>query len=151
LDLRMQYEAMTNEELLNLAKDSEQLSTEARNLLGSELLRRGIRRGEVGEYGVRIRFLGVHIRFFNWMYFWKYRQQTGEWPRRSIAFYVLQTLIEGAALILVVGYIGQHGWSKELFLLVVLPLITVDVVVSSWLEDRIRLSEIARHRHARGL
>ena len=47
LDFRKQYEAMTNEELLNLAMDSEQLNPEARNWLDSELSRRGIGRGKI--------------------------------------------------------------------------------------------------------
>jgi hypothetical protein len=42
LDFRKQYEAMTNEELLNLAMDSEQLNPEARNSLDSELSRRDV-------------------------------------------------------------------------------------------------------------
>ena len=50
LDFRKQYEAMTNEELLNLAMDSEQLNPEARNSLDSELSRRGIGRGKIHEY-----------------------------------------------------------------------------------------------------
>src|SRR5437870_6601352 len=42
-------------------------------------------------------------------------------------------------------------WSKGIFLVIVLPLITVDVLASSWLQNRIRLSEIERHRHGRSL
>jgi hypothetical protein len=167
LDFRKQYEAMTNEELLNLAMDSEQLIAEARNALDSELSRRAIGRGEVEEYG-RERSTHKEDKKYNpeAAYFlfpslrriratlddWrKYRRQTGEWPRRSIAFYLLHLLIEVAALILIVWYGLQHGWSTGLFLLVVLPLTAVDVLLSSWLQNRIRLSEIARHRHPRGL
>jgi hypothetical protein len=50
-DFRKQYEAMTKEELLNLALNSEQLSPDARSSLDSELLRRGIGRCEIHKYG----------------------------------------------------------------------------------------------------
>ena len=167
LDFRKQYEAMTNEELLNLAMDSEQLNPEARNSLDSELSRRGIGRGKIHEYSQdRSRRKGdgkynpqaayslfpslrrIRATLDDWR---KYRRQTGEWPRRSIAFYFVRLLVEIAALILIVWYSVLHGWSKGIFLVVVLPLITVDVLVSSWLQNRIRLSEVERHRHARGL
>ncbi len=81
----------------------------------------------------------------------KYRHQTGEWPLRSIAFSFLHLLFEIATLVLIVWYGVQHGWSKGIFLLIVLPLITVDVLVSNWLQNRIRLYEIEHHRRARGL
>lgn len=167
LDFRKQYEAMTDEELLNLAMNSEQLIAEARTALDSELSRRGIGRGDVEEFGQERRthkedkkynpeaayllfpsLRGMRATLDDWR---KYRRQTDEWPRRSIAFYFLHLLIEVAALILVAWYGVQHGWSAGLFLLIVLPLITVDVLLSSWLQNRIRLSEIARHRHPRGL
>jgi len=167
LDFRKQYEAMTNEELLNLAMDSEQLNPEARNWLDSELSRRGIGRGKIHEYSQdRSRRKGdgkynpqaayslfpslrrIRATLDDWR---KYRHQTGEWPRRSIAFYFVHLLVEIAALILIVWYSVLHGWSKGIFLVVALPLITVDVLVSSWLQNRIRLSEVGRHRHARGL
>jgi len=50
LDFRKHYEAMTDEEVLNLATDSGQLSSEARSSLECELSRRGIDRGEVDKY-----------------------------------------------------------------------------------------------------
>jgi hypothetical protein len=48
-----------------------------------------------------------------------------------------------------VSYGVQHGWSKWRFLLIALPLITADVVVSDWLQNKIRLFEIVQHRHGR--
>jgi hypothetical protein len=167
LDFRKQYEAMTDEELLNLAMDSEQLSPEARNSFDSELSRRGIGRGKIDEYNQdRSRHNGdkkdnpqaayllfpslgrVHATLDDWR---KYRHQTGEWPRRSIAFYFVHLLVELAALMLIVWYSVLHGWPKGMFLVIALPLVTVDVLVSSWLQNRIRLSEVERHRHKRGL
>jgi len=167
LDFRKQYEAITNEELLNLAMDSEQLNPEARNWLDSELSRRGIGRGKIHEYSQdRSRRKGagkynpraayslfpslrrIRATLDDWR---KYRHQTGEWPRRSITFYFVHLLVEIAALIVIVWYSVLHSWSKGIFLVIALPLITVDVLVSSWLQNRIRLSEVGRHRHARGL
>jgi len=162
LDFRKQYEAMTDDELLNLARDSDQLSPEGRNSLDSELSRRGIGRDEIDEYNQdRSRHKGdkkynpqaayslfpslrrIRATLDDWR---KYRHQTGEWPRRSIAFYFLHLLLEIAALLLIVWYSVQHSWSKGIFLVIVLPLITVDVLASGWLQKRIRLSEIERHR-----
>jgi len=135
LDFRKQYEAMTNEELLNLAMDSEQLSPEARNSLDSELSRRGIGRGKIHEYSQdRTRHKGdgkynpqaayslfpslrrIRATLDDWR---KYRHQTGEWPRRSVAFYFVRLLVEIAALILIVWYgvlhDGQEEYSSLLF------------------------------------
>ena len=167
LDFRKQYEAMTNEELLSLALDAEQLSPEARNTLDSELSSRVIGRSKINEHG---QDLSAHkgdrkynpqaaYSFFpslrriratldDWR---KYRRQTGEWPRRSIAFYFVPLLVEIAALIFIVWYSVLHDWSKGKLLVIVLPLIAVDVLVASWLQKRIRLSEIERRRHARGM
>jgi hypothetical protein len=138
LDFRKQYEAMTDETLLNLAMDSEQLSREARNSLDSELSRRGIGRGKIDEYSQdRSRHKGdkkyntqaayslfpslrrIRATLNDWR---KYRHQTAEWPRRSIAFYFLHLLVEIAALMLIVWYSVQHGWSTRIFLVIVLPL-----------------------------
>jgi hypothetical protein len=168
LDFSKQYEAMTSDELMNLATDSEQLSPEARSSLAKELSRRGINRGEINQYGQdrtskdkREKKYNPEAAYFLWPSLrriratlddWrKYQQQTGEWPRRSISFYFLHLLVELAALVLIVWYGVQHGWSKGIFVIVVLPLILVGVLVSGRLQNRIRLSEIARHRHARGL
>lgn len=75
----------------------------------------------------------------------------GEWPRRSITFYFLHLLAELAVLLLFVWYSVEHGWSKAAVILALILLVTIDVALSSWLQNKIRLSEITRYRHARGL
>ena len=49
-DFAKEYQSKTDEELLRLAKDSDQLTSEARSYLDSELVRRGIDRDRVRGY-----------------------------------------------------------------------------------------------------
>ena len=65
----------------------------------------------------------------------------------TIGFYFLHLLIDLAGLVLILWYSGKHRWSKGAFLLLVLPLILVDVLISDWFAGKIRLFEIAHHRH----
>ena len=160
-----QYRSMTDDELLNVARDSQHLTPEARNSLNCELSRRRIGSGQIRNYEreqsssqenkfnpetVYSRWPGLR-RIRDTVNGWKqYRHQTGEWPRRSIGFYVLHLLIELAVLVFIIWYRAQHGWSKGMFIVIALLLVTVDVCVSNWLQNKIRSSEIRRYRHARG-
>jgi len=45
---------------------------------------------------------------------------------------------------------GLRGWSSEVVIVVLIPLVISDVFLSNWLQNKIRLSEITRYRHARG-
>jgi NADH:ubiquinone oxidoreductase subunit 3 (subunit A) len=84
---------------------------------------------------------------------WKnYQRQTGEWPWRSIVFYFLHLVIEAAALFLFMWYSPrQRGWSVLTCVVVIFLFFLIDDLVWDWLQKRIRLSEIARHEHTRGL
>ena len=66
-------------------------------------------------------------------------------------FLFLHLVVEVAVLLLIVWYSAQHGWSKGMNIVVLILLLTVDVFLANRLQNRIRLSEIERYRHARGL
>lgn len=167
LDFDEQYRSMTDDELLNVARDSQDLTSEARNSLNSELSRRRISSGEVNKYENRqsndtkdkkfnpeaayslwptLRWIHETVR--DWK---QYRHQTGEWPRRSIAFYFAHLAVEFVALLIIIWYGAHHSWSKGLFIVVLILLVTADTFFSNWFQNKIRLSEITRYRHPRGL
>jgi hypothetical protein len=167
MDFDERYRSMTDDELLNVAGDSQHLTPEARNSLNGELSRRRITGGEVSKYenepsdAASDKKFNPKAAYLLWPALgrirdtirdWKqYRLQTGEWPRRSIIFYFLHLVVEVAVLLLIVWYSVQHGWSKGMTIVVLILLLTVDVFLENWLQNRIRLSEITRRRHARGL
>ena len=62
----------------------------------------------------------------------------------------LHLVAELAVLLLIIWYSVQRGWSKGMFIIVAILLVTVDVFLANWLQNEIRLSEIKRYRHARG-
>jgi hypothetical protein len=140
---------------------------EARNSLNGELSRRRISSGEVSKYeneqsnDTRDKKFNPEAAYSLWPTLrriretardWKqYRHQTGEWPRRSIGFYFVHLAMELVVLLLIIWYSVQHGWSKGIVIVVLILLVTVDVFLANWLQNKIRLSEITRYRHARGL
>ncbi len=166
LNFDEQYQSMTDDELLNVARDSQDLTPEARNSLNGELSRRRITTGQITKYEHEQRndtsdkkfnpetayslwptLRRIRETFEDWKHF---RHETGEWPRRSIGFYFLHLVAELAVLLLIIWYSVHRGWSKGMFIIVAILLITVDVFLANWLQNKIRLSEIRRYRHARG-
>jgi len=100
LNFDEQYQSMTDEELLNVARDSQDLTPEARNSLNGELSRRRITSGQITKYEHVQRndtsdkkfsletayslwptLRRIRETFADWNHF---RHETGEWPRRSI-------------------------------------------------------------------
>ena len=165
MDFDERYRGMTDDELLNVARDSQHLTPEARNSLNGELSRRRITSGEVRKYESEQsdgtdKKLNLEAAYSLWPALgrirdtigdWKhYRYQTGEWPRRSISFYFLHVVVELAVLLLIIWYSVQNGWSKGMVIVVLFLLVTVDVFLSNWLENKIRLYEITRYRHTQG-
>jgi hypothetical protein len=166
VDFDRNYQTKTHDELMQLAVDSTDLSPEAELSLSNELSKRGINRKEVEAYREEQRdkqntqktwnseavysllpSLGrIRATLSDWR---KYKHQTGEWPYLSIVFCFLHLAIELLGLIVILWYGVPHGWSTGKLLLIVVPLILIDVLVSGWLEDKIRLSEIKRHRRKR--
>jgi hypothetical protein len=167
LNFDEQYQSMTDDELLNVALDSQHLTAEARNSLNGELSRRRINSGQITNYEheqsidtsdkrfnreTAYSLWPTLRRFRETIQDWKhYRHETGEWPRRSIGFYFLRLFVELAVLLITIWYSVQHGWSKGMFIVIVILLVTMDAFISTWLQNKIRLSEIMRYRHARRL
>ena len=166
IDFDQRYRGMTDDELLNVARDSQHLTPETRNSLNGELSRRRIATGELRKYENEQgedtdKKFNLESAYSLWPALgrtrgtiadWKqYRHQTGEWPRRSISFYFLYVVVELAVLLLIVWYSVQHGWSKGTVIIVFVLVITADVLLANWLQNKIRLSEITRYRHARRL
>jgi hypothetical protein len=166
LDFDEQYRSMTDDELLNVAEDSQDLTPEARNSLKGELARRRLGISEVSKYQkeqsdyteekfnpeAAYSFWPALGRVRDTIRDWKqYRHQTGEWPHRSIKFYFLHLVVELGLLLLTICYSVLRGWSKGTVIVLLILLVTVDVFVANWLQNKIRLSEIARYRHARGM
>src|SRR5262249_38966401 len=78
---------------------------------------------------------------------WKqYRRQTGEWPRRSIAFYFLETLLGWTAIGLAVPYAVLHHWSNRRPPLILLPTMLIYALAANRIGRKVRISEIARRR-----
>jgi len=168
VDFDQRYRTKTNEELMELALDSDDLSPEARDSLNNALSKRRIEKNDIDEYREQKKqeresdknwnpktayslwpSLGrIRATLNDWK---KYRHQTGKWPLLTIAFYFVHLLMELVGLALIVWYSVQRGWSKGKFLLVILPLILVDVLISDWLAGKIRLLEITRYRHRNDL
>jgi hypothetical protein len=89
---------MTDDELLNVARDSQHLTPEARNSLNAELSRRRITSGQISKYEDEQasdnsdKTFNHESAYLMWPALgrirdtirdWKqYRNQTGEWPRR---------------------------------------------------------------------
>jgi len=167
LDFDEQYRSMTDDELMNVARDSQHLTPEARNSLNGELSRRKINSGQISKYEHEQasdnsdKKFNPESAYSMWPALgrirgtirdWRqYRHQTGEWPRGSITFYFLHLLVELMVLLLFIWYSVEHRWSRGAVIVVLILLVTLDVALTSWLQNKIRLSEITHYRHARGL
>jgi hypothetical protein len=119
-DFDEQYRSMTDGELLNVARDSQHLTPEARDSLNYELSRRCITSGQISKYEHELISDGSDKKFnLETVYSlwpslrriretiedWKqYRHRTGEWPRRSISFYFLHLVVELVVLGLIIWY-----------------------------------------------
>jgi len=101
-DLISNYQSKSDDELIQLAGDMEDLGPEARTILAAELSKRGISAGEISKYRAEREQIqkedrqqklnsmfpslrGFRARLADWK---KFRQNTGRWPRLSIVFYL---------------------------------------------------------------
>jgi len=161
--LAAHYGLQTDEELLRLKEESEQLTPAAREQLNNELQRRRI--GAAAKQALRVsdeidtgddtaaKFsilfpsLGrVAATLKDWRH---YRSQTGAWPVFSIAAHV----IHGVFLVGWAGYLVwfgvTHKWSTTKLVLVSLPLLLIDTILENWIEGKIRTGELQRYRTKR--
>ena len=160
-ELESQYQAKTDEELLRLVVELEQLTPEAQVQLHTELAKRGSSEARREDFrseknqartetteGSKITLLFPSLRRLaetrrDWK---RYKGQTGEWPALSIIADAVHgiMLFSGAAFLVWFGF--QHNWSKTRFLVIVLLLALPEVILWDWVQKRIRLREIRKHR-----
>src|SRR6202023_2301671 len=160
-ELESQYQTKTDEELLRLVVELEQLTPEAQVQLHTELAKRGISEARREDFrseknqtrtetteGSKITLLFPSLRrLAETLRDWKrYKGQTGEWPALSIIAYAVHgiMLFNSAAFLVWFGF--QHNWSKTRFLVIVLLLALPEVISWDWVQKRIRLREIRKHR-----
>jgi len=137
-DWEVRYRGLTDDELAQLAMESQQLSPEANISLGREISRRGINHKELDSrradskpdpkartqwdrektYSLFPSLQRMGETLSAWQ---KYRRQTGKWPFLSITFSFVHLLADLTALAFLVWYGAQHRWSKGRFILVVMP------------------------------
>ena len=159
--LESQYQAKTDEELLRLTVESEQLTPEAQVQLHTELTKRGISEARREDFraeksqtrtepteGSKITFLFPSLRrLAETLRDWKrYKGQTGEWPALSIIAYVVHGIVLFSCAAFLVWFGFQHNWSKTRFLVIVLLLALPEVILWDRVQKRIRLREIRKHR-----
>jgi hypothetical protein len=160
-DVGEQYRARTDEELLRLALEPEQLAPEAQIQLHAELARRGIDsparleefRAEEGrkppeprEYTGRSSGIVATLR--DWQ---RYRRQTGEWPVASVIASVVQGVVLLTAALSIMLFGVRHDWSKTKFLLVVASVLIPELCLWDRIQKKIRLKELRGYRSRRTL
>lgn len=162
-DLFSNYRSRSDDELIQLAEDMDDLGPEARTVLAAELSKRGIGSGEISRYRANKEQIqkeerqqklnsmfpslrGIRARLADWRTF---RQNTGQWPRLSIIFYVAHAAVAIAVLLAGVWYGVEYVGSKYIALALLMPIIIVDAVLSDWAERTIRLRELSQFRSMR--
>jgi hypothetical protein len=161
-ELARNYQSQTDDELLQLEQESEQLTPEAREQLLGELRRRKInleptkslRNEDAGQPNNVSHKLNVLFPSFrravgtvnNWR---QYKRQTGNWPALSIFFHLGHGALGLSCGVLYFWFALSHGWSRTRTLLVAITLLVVDAVLQNWIERKIRLAELRKSHTAR--
>jgi len=160
-ELESQYQAKTDEELLRLVVEVEQLTPEAQVQLHTELAKRGISEARREDFrseknqtrtetteGSKITLLFPSLRrLAETLRDWKrYKGQTGEWPALSMIAYAVHGIMLFSCAAFLVWFGFHHNWSKTRFLVIVLLLALPEVILWDWVQKRIRLREIRKHR-----
>lgn len=165
-ELAEQYRAKSDEELLRLALDSQQLTTEANSLLQVELSKRHINTHErVDEFRTehlqpeeqdksakRASLFPTVTRALETLRDWRrYRRRTGVWPVLSMVGQVLHFAAWLGVIAFMVWYSVEHKWSKTTSLLATLAVILAEMLLWDTIRKRIRLREILAYRNRRHL
>ncbi len=163
-DLAAQYQTQSDEELLQLALDPQQLTPEANALLRAELAKRHIHTDDrFNEFRVekqqheeqdrsskRASLFPTITRATKTIRDWRqYRRRAGTWPILSIAGHVLHFAALLGVIAFMVWYGVGHNWSKPTLLLVSLPVILVEGVLWDSFRKGIRLRELVSYRNRR--
>jgi hypothetical protein len=160
-DLARRYQDKTNEELLRLASDPEELTPEAQLQLHAELAKRGIdpeasleefwaEEGQSATQPTKQRMKGYG--FAATLRDWKgYRKQTGEWPVVSVIASVVQGVVLLSCVLFIVLFAVKHDWSRTKFLLVCASVLLAELCLWDRLQKKIRLKELREYRRRRSL
>lgn len=146
--LAQTYASETDDQLVQLAAEQEQLTPEARIQLLGELQRRGINpanyRPERSEAEESLG--GNNLSPKDWQ---QYRRWTGEWPILSAIGYLVQwAVLLGGVMVLAV--LGTSHFSKIEFIVVVGLWVVVGGILSDRIRRVIRLKELRSYRGRRG-
>jgi hypothetical protein len=160
-ELESQYQAKSDEELLRLEVELEQLTPEAQVRLHTELAKRGISKARREDFpaeknqtrtgtteGPKITLLFPSLRrLAETLRDWKrYKGQTGEWPALSIIAYAVHGIMLFGCAAFLVWFGFRRNWSGTRFLVIVLLLALPEVILWDWVQKSIRLREIRKHR-----
>jgi hypothetical protein len=161
-ELEERYRTLSEDELLQLRSDLNQLSAEAKIALENELSRRWANHERLGSLTADSRLEHQDEKNESWAFpsvrrlratlrDWRdFRDRTGNWPLLTIGFSFCHLFTDLATLALLIWYSEVYRWTKVEFVLVILPLTLVDVLLSDWLARRIRIFELTRYRHRSG-
>jgi|SRR5271166_1831774 len=157
--LAIQYQAMSDDELLHLALELEQLAPEAQIQLETELAKRkldtpacleefrAVQSQEAHEPSENSRYgSGFVATLRDWQ---RYRRQTGEWPVASVIASVAQGMVLFSCVLFMVVFAGRHHWSKARFLLVLGALLVPELCLWDRIQKKIRLKELEAYRTRR--
>jgi hypothetical protein len=164
-ELARAYRVKTEDELLRLKLESDQLTPEAREQLDRELDRRKInpvQRADdqgrdiepetgngVGSNRPNVPFPSLR-RLIATLGDWKqYKRQTGQWPSASIGFYVVHGIFLLGWAGWFIWFAVVHEWSRTKTILTILPLLLLDLLLEDWLQGKIRVAELRSYRNKR--
>lgn len=160
-ELARQYQALTDDELLRLELDAEQLATEAQVQLKAELAKRGIdspkhreefraeeRQATMEPKQYSSKGSGVVATVRDWQ---EYRGRTGEWPIYSMIASVTQGIVLLSCLLFVVVFSVKHHWPKTKFFLVLGSLLLAELWLWDRIQKKLRLNELKGYRSRRSL
>jgi hypothetical protein len=136
-ELAQSYRVKTEDELLRLKVESDQLTPEAREQLNRELDRRGInivqgvddpwrdtrletgnRRGSDRLYALFPSLRPLFATLRDWK---QYKSTTGKWPAASIGFYVVHGIFLLGWAASFIWFAVVHEWSRTKTILIILP------------------------------
>ncbi len=159
-DFAKEYEAKTDQELLDLALDLSQLTPPARSSLTAELAKRRIdqwpsangrengaqRCKRDSDWNSVVLWGPKRATARDWK---EYKRHTGEWPLASIFAYLLLLVVALLVVACLAVYSARHDWSKIKFLLALTPMALFYAFLSDRLLRKVKLSELQHYRRRR--
>jgi hypothetical protein len=160
-DLARHYEVQTDDQLLRLRQESDELTPEARGQLFRELQKRKLSARPKDDFRaqseaepqlsekVSVLFPSLRGLVATLKDFSRYRRQTGEWPLLSVAVHLAHGIVFLGCVGWILWFGLGHNWSGTRLILVFILLISIDVVAENWIERKVRLRELRKFRRNR--